>query len=348
VLERPADIATLADRAEKDHHWSEASALFLVLAHYHKDQREFQAAADYFMRSATAAERCEDWRRIGTLWVQCASASGNRAGTAVADVFDALEVSKHYFPTLDIYAWSSFSQEEKVGRAYRNAAYHLERAGPNQTAYLQYQLAGDAFGRAQLWDEASRSYYHAMRTFIARHGETDDGILRALERSNRYLVERDEVQFLRRCQLYYRGLASALVAARNYRAADELACKECESSRRLAWVSHRWGKWVRYSLWKYTADYGNSFSRWSFWVVVLFGLLFPWLFARPGVLVWDAATGSPGWLDYLYFSVATLTTAPDATFRLTQMGKAVAIVEGAAGFLMLGSLVTLLSRRLVQ
>ena len=337
-----------AKAAEKDHHWGEASALFLSVAHHCKDEHDYDKAAEFFMRAATAGERDERWRKLGYLWIECASALEARALGAVNDVTDPLDSSKHFFPTLDWVAWERFSHEEQLGRAYRNAGYHFEFSGSNQSAYSQFEKSGDAFAKGGCFAEASRSYFHALLSFVERHGECDLKTLNALEAVNSHLVTEDRAKYLKRLQLQYRALAGKLVGKGNYSAASRLFEREAEISRELALMDHRVGIWLGYSFWKWSARYGNSFGRWFTWAFVLFVVLFPLVFRFTDSTTWQVPLRTPRWLDYVYYSVATVTTAPDTSFVLTVVGKYISLAETLLGVLMLKSLLSLFTKRLIR
>lgn len=333
------DVEKKALASEREHEWAKASDLFLKVAHHYKDGQAFDQAADYFMRAAVAGERAETWRRLGALWVHCAVSLESRSSGAVSDLYDQMEASSHYFPTLDFHAWSQFTNSQRVGRAYRNAAYHLEKAGSNQSAYVQYTKSGHAFRKGKEFAEASRSYYHALLAFIERNGEIDQEALESLEAVNQALMKEDYKRYLKRIQLYYRSLAGRLMSKGNYVDAYRLFSQEQETTRRLALRERRLGKWLLYSAWKYTSWYGNSFALWGLWAVALFLAAFPILYWGTGTIVWQETARSASWFDYVFFSFATVTTAADPSFYLPVVGKALAALEGLIGLLMLGSLV---------
>jgi HAD superfamily hydrolase (TIGR01509 family) len=344
-------VLSVAERAlsdEKDHKWEEASRSFLQVAFHYKEAREFEKAADFFMRAAISSERCEDWRKIGHVWIECASALEKRVQGPVTDLYDEVEYARHFFPTLDRYAWERFSHYEKVGRAYRNAAYHLEKCGSNQTAYVQYKKAGDAFCEGELLAEASRTYYHALLSFIEQHGEMDQDLFSKLERVNTTLAEENRKTYTKRRQLYYRGLSGKLIEKGNYADADKLFGKESEVSRELAREDRRYIKWTVFTLWKYSSNYGNSFWLWTSWAFLLFVIVFPLIFRINNALVWQETDRAPNWFDYIYFSLATVTTAADPSFYVGLFGKFIVTVETVVGFLMLGALVVLLAKKIIR
>jgi len=352
LKERKTDItlngAELGLRAEKEHKWEEASKAFLQAAFHYKEAREFEMAAEFFMRAAISSERCEDWRKIGHVWIECASALEKRHLGPVTDIYDQIESTRHFFPTLDRYAWERFSHFEKVGRAYRNAAYHLEKCGSNQSAYVQYKKAGDAFCEGELLAEASRTYYHALLSFIEQHGEMDQDLFNSLESVNTILSRENRKTYTKRRQLYYRGLSGKLIEKGNYADAVKLFCKESEVSRQLAREDRRYIKWMVFTLWKFSSNYGNSFWLWTAWAFLLFVVVFPLVFGIKHLVVWQETDRAPNWFDYVYFSLATITTAPDPSFSVGLYGKYIVTVESVVGFLMLGSLVVLLAKKIIR
>ena len=333
---------------EKEHRWSAAAQIFLELAYHFKDQRNYDRAAEFFMRAAVAAERDEDWRKIGHVWVECGSALECRHERPVTDLVESINHTNHFFPTLDRYAWERFPLSEKIGRAFRNAAYHLEKCGSNQTAYIQYRKSADAFKDGAIFAEASRTYYHSLLSFIDQHGELDPDTFAAFEEVNDILIQQSGRLYTKRRQLYYRSLAARLTQMGNYNDSSKLYCKECEISRWLAKDDKRYLRWVGFTFWKYTSYYGNSFWLWGAWVFVLFVLFFPLLFVYSSFLMWQEPSREPIWFDYVYFSLATVTTAPDPSFLPNLLGKYILTIESVIGFLMLGSLLVLMAKKFIR
>ena len=338
----------LAEDAEKNHEWARAQEQFIALGYHHKDKKEYEKAADFFMRSAVAGERCERWRQLGLLWVQCASLLQCRPEGAVSDIYDEREESKHYFPTLDYSAWERCTLGEKIGRAFRNAGYHLEKAGSNQSAYFQYIKAARAFRECEKYDDASRSMYYAIGSYIDRNGEIDRKLLGELEEISGLFCRDNERQSLRRSQLYYRGLAGRLVERGNTADANCLFSKEGEVTRKLARKEGKYGKWLIYTLWKYSSNYGNSFAAWGAWAGALFLMAFPALFGMNGAVEWIEKSRGVHFVDYLYLSVTVATLGSDPSFRMSVLGKIIAIAETGVGLLMLGALVTLLAKKILR
>jgi HAD superfamily hydrolase (TIGR01509 family) len=343
-----AALISEGNNALREHRWADASHAFLKVAHLYKDAGAFEKAADFFMQAAVAWERTEDWRGLGYMWVQCASALQNRRAGAVMDVYDRVEASKHYFPTLDAIAWGRFPYFEKLGRAYRNAGYHLEKAGANQSAYLQYRRSGDAFREGEQLDEASRSYYFSLSSFIDRHGESDEEIINALDNINQRLIQGNADKYLKRAQLYYRGLAGKLISKGNFEGADRFFCKEHEMSRKIARTERRYIKWFLYTLWRFSSEYGTSLWRWTLIAISLFMVAFPAIFRFSGSLLWQEPARGPKWLDYVFFSLMTVTTGTDLSFTPSYYAKWIILIESVLGFLMLGSLLTLFAKKALR
>jgi hypothetical protein len=197
-----------------------------------------------------------------------------------------------------------------------------------------------------MWDEASRSYYYGLLSFIERHGEIDEQMRIGMENANRALIAENKSKYLRRAQLYYRGLASKLISKGNYGEASALFCLEADITRKSALLERRFGKWLVLSLWKYSSGYGRRPGLWAAWAIILFFVAFPILFRLNGVLMWHETARSPSWFDYSYFSLATVTPAHDSSFSLTLWGKVVSMAETMVGFIMLGFLLTFLGKKI--
>ena len=343
-----SEILKQAAAAERDRRWADASEMYLQLAHGLADTEDFELASEYFMRAATNGERTEDWRRLGMIWLQCANAVECRCGNSVQDVTDRIDQSRHYFPTVDHFTWKKFNWQEQLGRAYRNAAYHLEKAGANQSAYDQYKRSGDIFREAGLFDQATRSYYHALVSFAEHHGEIDSEALNAYALASEGLLQIDSRKYLKRIQIHYRGIAGKLTYKGNYADASRLFCMEANVSRRIALTERRIFRWSTLTVWKVTSSFGTNPVLWGFWAVVLFGLLFPAIFALPGILTWQDSGRSPTIIDYVYFSISTLVAGSDPSFTLSLRGKCWSLAESGIGLIMIGSFLSLFSKKFVR
>jgi hypothetical protein len=342
------DLLKQAAQAEREHRWRDASAIYVQIAHGQVNEREYEGAAEYFMRAAASGERAEDWRRLGIIWLNCANAVESRPLGDVIDVEDEADQSKHYFPTLDHSAWEKFSWKEKLGRAYRNAAYHLEKAGANQSAYDQYRKSGDVFRDGGLFDQATRSYYHALVSFAEHHGEIDLDTLASYRMVAKELISQDRYHFLKRVQIHYRGVAGKLTQKGNGADASELFKLEADISRQIALQDKRIIRWGVLTLWKLTSGYGTSAPLWGFWAVVLFGMFFPIMFSIPGVLIWQELARKPIWVDYVYFSVSTLVAGNDPSFALGVSAKCISLFESGFGLVMVSSFLSLFSKKFVR
>lgn len=91
-----------------------------------------------------------------------------------------------------------------------------------------------------------------------------------------------------------------------------------------------------------TSDYGRSFSRffaWSLMVVVIFGFIYSLI---PGALT------RPGLFESMYFSVVTFVTLGYGDIvPATHLAMAIVVLEVVIGYVMLGLLVAIISKRLV-
>lgn len=336
-----------AELAEKEHRWPDACACFLELAHRHRDAKKYDNAATYFMRAATAGERSQDWRMLGQVWTQCAAALRSRTHGAVADLEDASDSTRHFFPTLDHFAWPAFAPAERLGRAYRNAAYHLERSGSNQTAYIQYRLSAEAFRAGNLPDEASRSYWHGLMSFVDRHGELDPSLLDGLRDVSKALLQQDFRRFSDRVLLFYRRVAGALLLQGNTGDASRVSALESSLRQEKYWRERRIGPWLVHAIWGLSSAYGTNLTLWSLWATGIFAIVFPIAYMNTDSLVW-LDKGHPSVVDYLFFSLAAITTSPDPSFGLTTEGKIMVMIEALLGVVLLGSFVSLLAKRFLR
>ena len=90
-----------------------------------------------------------------------------------------------------------------------------------------------------------------------------------------------------------------------------------------------------------SCDYGRSFGRFFLWVfglIIVFGLLYTF----PGT------TSASGVFDNLYFSVVTFTTLGYGDIvPVSALGRVLVIIEVMVGYMMLGLLVGIISRRVI-
>jgi len=94
-----------------------------------------------------------------------------------------------------------------------------------------------------------------------------------------------------------------------------------------------------------SCDYGRSFLRffaWAFTIIIGFSLLFY-------VLPDTVSNGEHlRWFDYLYFSFVTFTTLGYGDITpISWYGKLMVVIEVMIGYVMLGLLVAILSRRII-
>jgi len=338
------DAGAVSSSFEKNGKWEEAQEEYLRLAHSSIDVNEYEKAAKYFMKAAVCGERSEKWRSIGNIWLQCAQALEG-SSTQPPGTFNDFDEARHFFPTFNPNLWNKLSDMRRKGRAYRNAGYHFEEAHSNQSAYNQYLKSGEAFEKDEDWDEASRSYYMAIISFIKRHGELDNNQLQLLENANDHLLKLDRHKYLKRLQLYYRMIRAELLAKGNEDQADKVLCKELDISREFSRINRQPLSWLGYMWWKTSSRYGTSFLLWSMWVFLLVFVIFPVLYWTFAPILFAAQVEG---FDVICLSLSTFTVFGEQNVSLTPLGRIVSYTELLTGFIMLGLLISMIARKVLR
>lgn len=347
ILERDLrDYVKHAVKAEKRGSWSKAAKNYERAATLAASRNDFDRAAQLYMKAAVSRERIEDWRRIGLLWLMSASAMEESPTPLGSGLYEDADAAKHYFPVLSLEYWQTLSKEERLGRSLRNSGYHLEKAGMNQSAYKQYTMSGSAFSAGCLWDEASRSYLLAARSYIRLHGELSAELLDHLRRSLSCLTEENEARYLRRLILYYRHIRVDLAQGGNTDQANEVYIMECEARLRSHKRERHYLATLAYLIWRMTSEYGTSFNRWLSISIVLTLLLFPAVYlalgAPPRTLNVDSVGHSILGSMNSFLGNASLSGDEGIPLLLVRT------TELACGWLMLGSLAAMIISRITR
>lgn len=333
--------------AESRQRWRLAALFYRSAARQAIEGGDHEAAAELYMTAAVCMEREEEWRDIGLLWLHCAAALQGEADPIGKGRYVDADSAKHLFPVIEPSFWRSLPREERRGRALRNAGYHLEKAGVNQSAYRQYQMAGSVFQDGSLWDEASRSYMLAALSYVGQHGELDPELLTDLERSLDKLEEENPNRYLKRLVHYYRHLRAVLTDHGNSDQANQIYVNECVARMRLHRVQGRYLTAGVLGLWGLTSRYGTSFGRWLLVTSVLALLVFPILFAAAASPLETAAVGSR-FVGGLFQSLNAIRGNADLARNVPALTTLLTLLETIAGYAMLGSLVAMVVARITR
>jgi hypothetical protein len=138
----------------------------------------------------------------------------------------------------------------------------------------------------------------------------------------------------------FHQLSFSLLEVGNPGEAGAFRSAETERIRKIYVQEQNYFKAVLYTLWKLSADYGESLARWALsCVIVVFVFSLLYYFS-------NSIKPTTNGLDYIYFSVVTFTTLgygdilPDGP-----LGKSLACVEVALGFSMFGLFLSFLGNR---
>jgi phosphoglycolate phosphatase-like HAD superfamily hydrolase len=333
--------------AELQDDWQKASLCFSQAAGEAAKQGDYGQASELYMKAAVCSERAEEWRNIGLLWLKVAAALRGESDPIGKGRYIDADAAKHNFPTIDLSYWKSLPREERLGRALRNAGYHLEKAGTNQSAYKQYEMSGSVFKKAGLWDEASRSFMLAARSYISQHGEIDLKLLKDLEETLKELYLQDRGRYLKRLVLYYRHLHVDLASQGNIEQANELYIYQCNAKREIFGLEKKRLSQLIFRLWKVTSLYGTSFKRWLTVGLVIAFVIFP-----PAYLLLMSFPENSGWNERLATvfmqSINALLGKENISLSYSWPLNLTIFLEMSCGYIMLGSLATMIITRITK
>ena len=336
-------LSQTAQNAENNFLWSDAARYHIKAANYCLVQNEYEKASSHFMKAARCREQDEDWRETGHLWLQTSETLQHTNPSEVKRSYEDYDGAKHFFMGIETASWDKLTKEEKIGRAYRYTGYHLEQAGANQSAYLQYFKAGLAFDEANDWVQAGRAFYLAIISFIHQFGELNHEYLQHLESSNQQCIAQDKKKFLQRAHLYYQRIAAELYRQGNGGDREIMLIKHKEITRTLARDNGKIGQWLLYTFWKRTSMYGTNFYRWLTLSIFIVIVLFPLLYSTFNLL----SPPPVSLADSVHFSIGNFVTLTYIEFTPVGWGVFVAILELITGVFMIGSLVTLVINKIV-
>jgi tetratricopeptide (TPR) repeat protein len=141
----------------------------------------------------------------------------------------------------------------------------------------------------------------------------------------------------------FREFAVELSKSGNVIEAAEYTVKFRAIQRRLYWTAGHYGKALLYWMWAVTCGYGQSLGRWitcSCFITLLYAALYG---------MFSLAKPANQFLDYLYFSIVTITTLGYGDIHPQHnLGRMLASSEAVLGLMMFGFLLTLLNRLVTQ
>lgn len=316
------------------------------------------AAAELFNRAAVAYSSAEEYFLAAMNWRACAS-------TFAKVEANVINCSENWGPL----PTSSF-KSHLVGLCFEVSGNAAEKArGQEVWSVGAYWEAGKAYGSGIPNIQTYNAYRNALRASIRHYGTLAIDRLRNIlpltstERTEQldplHVMEgallwcnqhhqpkpgpsqAASLQTWRELMATYHGFAAEFISIANLTEAGEYRLKEHELRRRIFVAENEYLKAAGYWIWKTTASYGESLTRWSFScfaVLFLFGIFF-------------YLTNSIGpvkhLFDYFYFSMITFSTLGYGDIHPTTItGQILSCLEVSCGFIMFGILLTLVGTRL--
>lgn len=110
-------------------------------------------------------------------------------------------------------------------------------------------------------------------------------------------------------------------------------------------------KFILYWMWGRSCSYGTSISKWfsmSAVFILMFGIIF-WCATLFNIPVVDSTNIPMNWFSHLYFSVITFTTLGYGDIAPVNMcGQILCTIEVVVGYLMLGGLLSVFSKKIIK
>lgn len=315
-------------------------------------------AAELFNRAAVAYSSVEEYFVAAMSWRACASAFAKVEANII-------NCSENWGPLPN-----SSLKSHLVGLCFEASANAAEKARGNEKwSVAAYWEAGKAYGSGTPNIQAYNAYRNALRASIRHYGTLSIEQLRNIlpltstERAEKldplHVMEcallwcnqhhqakpgpsqAASLQTWRELMATYHGFSVEFISIANLTEAGEYRLKEHELRRQIFLIQSDYFKAMGYWVWRTTAAYGESLTRWSFSciaVLLLFGILF-YLTQSIGPVKHA--------FDYLYFSTITFSTLGYGDIHpITTTGQVLSCLEVACGFIMFGILLTLIGTRL--
>lgn len=313
--------------------WDEAARCFYRAADIFHDRGEHKRESAALRRAAQTYEGTQEWRSAGDSWLRTARAFAGHPSEP-----------------------SEPPSRNPAGEAYMWAGYTFFWADQHYDSWRSHALGGQAFESAEDWTSAERCYMYA--------GISKALAFASLGEPNRYVHTRydevrdvDLVQALGRVydkQHADRGRRSAanrshidalfmvrraLEQVGNQDEAKQLYRREQDARLRHAFeYGTPWQRFTKF-LYKWVLGYGEGLANLAVVSVVLFGVVFPSLYAAIPNL-----TGADNGFDYLYFSLASLTTLDARGINAVRYAAWLSQAEFLMGLTVFGMLVSVIVR----
>jgi tetratricopeptide (TPR) repeat protein len=322
-----------ADDLAQQRRWDEAAQWFYRAADTLHGLGEHERESAALRRAAQTYEGTQQWRSAGDSWLRTARAYAGHPSEPPEP-----------------------SPRDPAGEAYMWAGYTFFWADQHYDSWRAHALGGQAFESAGDWTSAERCYMYAAISKALAFASLGD--------PNRYVHTRYEevrgvdlaqalgrVYDRRRADRDGRSAANrshidalfmvrrALEQVGNQDEAKQLYRREQDARLRHAWeYGTTWRRLTKF-LYKWVLGYGEGLANLAVVSVGLFGIAFPSLYAAIPTI-----KGADNPLDYLYFSLASLTTLDARGMSAVRYAAWVSQAEFLAGLTIFGMLVSVIVR----
>ena len=323
----------LGEELARQRRWDEAARHFYRAADFLHDLGDHEGEGQALRRAAQTYEGTQEWRAAGDSWLR----------TARAHARHPVEPPEP-------------APRNPAGEAYMWAGYTFFWADQQYDSWRAHALGGQAFEAAGDWTSAERCYMYAAiskalafaslgdpnRYVHARYEEVRNvdlvgALVRVYERRHtdpekRAAANRSHIDALFMARRALEQVGSQDEARDLYRREQDARLRHaCEEGT-------AWQRTTKF-LYKWVLGYGEGLANLGVVSVVLFGVLFPSLYA-----LFPTLRGADHPLDYIYFSVASLTTLDTRGMSAVQWAAWLSQIEFLTGLTVFGMLVSVIVR----
>lgn len=231
-------------------------------------------------------------------------------------------------------------------QAFWRRLKELPETAHEERGTIYYYLLRTLLKPSRLFEnEKAQNIYEKMRDAFRDQDRLYRSRLR--QNSSDRLLRLQYDAFLKITERYFFSL-EVIYRKKNWQKALRHAYTEKMRYRQLRfWFERHYLDWLFYKFLELSSHYGESFLRWGL-TTVIFILVYGLLYAGIDLLqTGGAMQASSGFFDYFYFSVVTFSSLGYGDITpITDLEKILIGIEVICGFLMLGSFMALLQRKL--
>lgn len=234
---------------------------------------------------------------------------------------------------------------EKAGETIKESLGQLPQTDYEEIGTHFYYLLRVVLRSHILFEKDIAKYYY--RKMSQNFQKQEERYLEELGSSDKKEVVKMQLDvFYQMMERYFSSL-EIIYDKKDFLEATERAFREKMAYRKNA--HHFRAEYGHYFLYKFleaSSDYGTSFLRWGVTSIVFIGL-FALTFALLD-LFGNVALKVGHWYDFIYFSTTTFTTLGYGDIVPTSfIGKVIANIEAFTGFVMLGTFIGLIQKKLL-